>query len=83
MGAVYDPPSTQAPAVVLLAEPDGCWKDLRGLIASGRAAGPRVHDARIVALCLVHGVRELWSADRDFSRFASLKTRNPLAPPAK
>ena len=37
-----------------------------------------VHDARIAALCLSHGVRELWSADRDFSRFPALRTRNPL-----
>ena len=39
----------------------------------------RVHDARIAALCLAHGVRELWTADRDFSRFAKLATANPLA----
>jgi predicted nucleic acid-binding protein len=37
-----------------------------------------VHDARIAALCLSHGVCELWSADRDFSRFPALRTRNPL-----
>jgi predicted nucleic acid-binding protein len=40
-----------------------------------------VHDARIVAICLHHGVSELWTADRDFSRFPSLKTRNPLTTP--
>jgi len=40
--------------------------------------GPRVHDARIAALCLLHGVNELWSADRDFSRFPALEVRNPL-----
>ena len=33
---------------------------------------------RIAALCLSHGVSELWSADRDFSRFATLKVSNPL-----
>jgi predicted nucleic acid-binding protein len=37
-----------------------------------------VHDGRIAALCIHHGVRELLSADRDFSRFGDLKTRNPL-----
>ena len=37
-----------------------------------------VHDARIAALCGYHGVAELWSADRDFTRFPSLRTRNPL-----
>ncbi|MEE9280327.1 MAG: hypothetical protein V3V67_09155 [Myxococcota bacterium] len=41
-------------------------------------AGPRVHDARVAALCIAHGVRELWTADRDFSRFPALKTANPL-----
>ena len=39
---------------------------------------PRIHNARIAALCLHHGVRELWTADRDFSMFPRLKTRNPL-----
>ncbi len=37
-----------------------------------------VHDARIAAICLAHGVSELWTADRDFSRFPELKARNPL-----
>jgi hypothetical protein len=32
----------------------------------------------MAALCLRHGVRELWTADRDFSIFPQLKTRNPL-----
>ena len=43
-----------------------------------KVAGARVHDARVAALCIHHGVRELWSADRDFSRFAPLVVRNPL-----
>ena len=33
---------------------------------------------RIAAICVGHGVRELLTADRDFSRFPSLTTRNPL-----
>jgi uncharacterized protein len=37
-----------------------------------------VHDARIAALCLTHGVREFLTADRDFSRFPALRARNPL-----
>jgi predicted nucleic acid-binding protein len=41
-----------------------------------------VHDARIAALCLQHGVRELWTADRDFGRFAPLRAVNPLVAPA-
>ena len=33
---------------------------------------------RIAAICIENGVTELWTADRDFSRFPQLKTRNPL-----
>jgi len=43
------------------------------------SAAPLVHDARIAACCLIHGVTELWTMDHDFSRFPDLKTRNPLA----
>jgi predicted nucleic acid-binding protein len=57
---------------------DTNWPALRTVLASGRIAGAQVHDARIVALCHEHGVRELWSADRDFNRFAGLTVVNPL-----
>jgi hypothetical protein len=52
---------------------------LSSLLSSGKVAGPLIHDARIAALCLSNGVRELWTADRDFSRFPRLKAVNPLA----
>jgi len=51
---------------------------LRPLLTSGRIAGPQVHDARIAALCREHGIRELWSADRDYSRFPGFAIVNPL-----
>lgn len=69
----------ESPTVTLLAEGVEHWKQLRELILSGRIVGPRVHDARIAALCQAHGVSELWSVDRDFGRFPDLRTRNPLA----
>src|SRR5699024_9884608 len=56
---------------------------LRSLVTDGRVVGPRVHDARIAAICLSHGISELWTADRDFSRFPALKTRNPLVEPPR
>ena len=68
----------EAPTVVLLSETENYWTDLRTALQSGRVVGAQVHDARVVALCRQHGVRELWTADRDFSRFAALRTRNPL-----
>jgi uncharacterized protein len=48
------------------------------MLTAGRIVGPRVHDARVAAICVQHDVRELWSADRDFSRFPAVKTINPL-----
>jgi toxin-antitoxin system PIN domain toxin len=68
----------ESPTLVLLCEAEGYWERLRALLESGRISGPQVHDARVAALCLHHGVRELWTADRDFSRFPELNTRNPI-----
>jgi uncharacterized protein len=68
----------EAPRLVLLSETGGYWDVLRRLVEKGLLAGPVVYDARIAALCRIHGVSELWSADRDFSRFPELAVRNPL-----
>lgn len=67
-----------SPSLTLLSEPNRYWPVLERLLASGQVTGARVHEARIAALCLCHGVSELWSADRDFTRFPELRTRNPL-----
>lgn len=53
-------------------------EELRNLGLAANLSGGMIHDARIAAICLQHGVTELWTADRDFSRYAKLKTRNPL-----
>ena len=63
---------------MLLAESDAHWRALREALVNGKIAGAQVHDARIAALCLQHGVRQLWSADRDFGRFPNLAVINPL-----
>ncbi len=68
----------ESPVVTTLAESPGYWDRLRGQLGAASLTGPRIHDARIAALCLHHGVRELWSADRDFGRFPQLAVRNPL-----
>jgi toxin-antitoxin system PIN domain toxin len=87
---VFSPPSTPEEAIAqidiwmesatlhLLSETPTHWAHLRQLIITGQLQGPIIHDARIAALCLAHGVRELWSADRDFNRFPALRVRNPL-----
>ncbi len=48
------------------------------ILNDGKITGPMVHDARIAAICKTHGVRELWSTDRDFSRMRGLRIKNPL-----
>jgi len=73
----------ESPALVLLGEGAGHWGALRPLLAGGRVVGPQVHDARVAAICLDHGVAELWTADRDFGRFPDLAVRNPLIEPKK
>jgi toxin-antitoxin system PIN domain toxin len=70
-----------SPHCECLGEGPGYWDKLVSLSSKAKLAGPMIHDARIAALCLHHGVSELWTADRDFSRFPSLKTRNPLVDP--
>ena len=68
----------ESATLVFLAESAGHLATLRQLALAGRVHGARIHDARIAAICLQHGVRELWTADRDFSLFPDLKTRNPM-----
>ena len=67
-----------SPTLRVLTEEDGYWPVLAGLVRSNGIRGGKIHDARIAALALHHGARELLSADRDFSRMAPLAVRNPL-----
>jgi toxin-antitoxin system PIN domain toxin len=87
---IYDPPTPlaaavdqmeawgESPTLVLISESDLYWAELRKLLLASKVTGSRIHDARVAALCLHHGVREFWSADRDFSRFPELTVVNPL-----
>lgn len=87
---IYDPPTPirraleqvdawlASPSLVLLCEGESYWAHIRELVLRGKVAGPRVHDARVAALCQYHGVAELWTVDRDFQRFSGLRVRNPV-----
>jgi len=68
----------ESPSLRLVGEEPGYWDHLKALVTAGRAIGPLVHDARVAAICRAHGIRELWTADRDYSRFAGLRWRNAL-----
>ena len=73
----------EAPGLQLLGEQSGHLELLAGVAHEGRVRGAAIHDARIAAVCLEHGVRELWTADRDFSRFPTLRAVNPLSAPVR
>lgn len=69
---------TRSPALRILPMSPATLEILKSLCESQRIRGSKIHDARIAAVCLHHQVSELWSVDRDFSRFVDLRTRNPL-----
>jgi toxin-antitoxin system PIN domain toxin len=62
----------------LLGESTAHLEIIDRLVMAGRVTGPKVHDARVAAICIGQGVEELWTVDRDFSYFPELRTRNPL-----
>lgn len=61
-----------------LTEGEGYLDAFERIARPAMLQGAIVHDTRVAALCLFHGVRVLWSADRDFSRFPDLTVLNPL-----
>jgi len=68
----------ESPRLALIGETHQHMEMLERISLQGRIAGAEIHDAKVAAICLQHGVSELWTAHRDFQRFPSLKTRNPL-----
>ncbi len=67
-----------SPVCRALGETEGYLDVLDSTLRSSEVVGAKVHVARIAAICVVHGVETLWSADRDFGRFPHLKVTNPL-----
>jgi uncharacterized protein len=65
------------PLIVMLHPGDGHWAILRNLIESAGAAGNLTTDAHLAALTIEYDAT-LYSTDTDFSRFSSLKFRNPI-----
>ena len=68
----------ESPSLRILCDTPGVLDKLADFAVKGTVRGALIHDARIASCCLVGGVGELWTVDRDFSRFPALKTRNPL-----
>ena len=68
-----------SPSLRLIGEPSNYLGVLRDVSKNPRVRGSLIHDARIVAICLAHGVDTLYTADRDFSLFPQLRIANPFA----
>lgn len=47
----------------LIGESDGYLGKLHRIATAARSRGPLIHEARVAAICLHHGVGELWSAE--------------------
>jgi toxin-antitoxin system PIN domain toxin len=87
---VFDPPTrleealedlgslAESPSLVFLGEGPGHMAHLLRMVRSGRSLGNLIHDAHIAALVREHGIDELLSTDKDFTRFPGLRVRNPF-----
>jgi uncharacterized protein len=78
---LFDPPSTpgqavqamasllESPSAVILNPAENFWPILAEIAKIADAKGNILYDAKIMAVGREHGVREILSEDRDFSRF--------------
>ena len=66
-----------SPTLVLLSETERHAEVMAAVVRESDVTGNLLHDAHIAALCVEHGVSELITGDRDFSRFP-LRVTNPF-----
>lgn len=66
-----------SPTLVLLSETERHAEVMSALIGDSAVTGNLIHDAHIAALCVEHGISELVTGDRDFSRFP-VRVTNPF-----
>jgi hypothetical protein len=67
------------PHVRFLSEEEGFWDIYRELTAEVPTRGNLVPDAHLAAILRQHGVKKLYSHDRDFLKFAFLDLHDPIA----
>lgn len=84
---VFTPPSSvevavefidrllESPSLRLLLPAERFWGRFRSTLQDGAARGNLVFDAQIAAVCEEHGVLDLVTGDRDFSRFPAIRPR--------
>jgi toxin-antitoxin system PIN domain toxin len=66
------------PRVRVLSEGEGFFEIYRGVTARFPVRGNLVPDAHLAALLLHHGVRRLYTIDRDFRKFDFLEVADPF-----
>ena len=69
----------ESPSLLLLSETNRHREVMERVVRRARATGNLIHDAHIAALCLEHGVGEIVTGDRDFTRFEDLSVIDPFA----
>jgi len=87
---VFNPPSSQADALRTLEELSASpslafigggvshLANLRSIAEQSGAKGNLFFDVHIAAICREHGITEILTMDRDFSRFSGIKVRRPF-----
>jgi uncharacterized protein len=68
----------ELPHVRVIAEEEGFWRVYREVAAAVPARGNLVLGVHLAALLRQHGVRTLYTHDRDFRKFDFLDVRDPL-----
>ena len=67
------------PHARFLSEDEGFWGAYRAITTEVPTRGNLVPDAHVAALLRSHGVKTLYTHDRDFLKFPFLDLRDPLA----
>jgi toxin-antitoxin system PIN domain toxin len=67
------------PQVRLISEQEGFWEEYCEVTQGMAVRGKLVPDAHLAALLRQHGIRTLYTNDRDFLKFPFLQVKNPLS----
>ena len=70
---------TASPSNRMIGETEGFADVLHRFVLRPHVVGGVVHDARIAAICVAHGIEALLTRDQDFSLFRELRVRDPFA----
>jgi uncharacterized protein len=67
------------PHVQAVGEEEGFWRRFVEVADDTAPTGNLVSDAHLVALMVANGVRTIWTRDRDYRKFRSIRVHDPFA----